>query len=297
MRQLGDDADGVVGRRALYAVGVTRWQVEAELRAGRWSRAGRQSLLVGRGDLLRQSWHVALLEVGGGGALAGVTALQVAGLSGVQEELLHVAVPKSSHPRRAPGVRVHETRRFQEQDVVDAPLRRFRPATAAVQAALWAVSDRQAALFLVAPVQQRLCSAQQVGEAVELVRRHRRRRLLRDLVAELSHGVQSTGELDLARLLRRRGLPAPDRQVLRRHPSGRVYLDARWDRYGVVVEVDGVQHREAAAVVRDALRDNELRLAGDVVLRVPALALRTSPEPFLDQVARALQAAGWRRAA
>lgn len=293
MRGVAEASDGVVSRRQLYAVGVTRWQLEAELRAGRWERAGRQSVLVGRADLSRQAWQVALNEVGGGAALAGVTALQAAGLTGISERLMHVAVPKSARPRPAHGVRVHETRLFQEQDVVDLPVRRVLPAPAAVQAALWAVSDRQATLFLIAPVQQQLCAVGQVDAALEAVRRHRRRPLLRQTVAELLRGVQSTGELDLARLLRSRGLPAPDLQVRRRHRTGRVYLDARWPRYRVVVEVDGVQHQGAEAVVRDALRDNELRLDGDTVLRVPALALRTDPGPFLDQVTRALRAGGW----
>lgn len=297
VRRLAADTDGVLDRRQLYAAGVSRWQLEAELRAGRWSRGGRQTVLVHAGDPRRQRWRTALHEVGGGGALAGLTALELRGLTGLTEDVVHVAVPKSSRPRRSPGVDVHETRRYREDDVVGGPMRHVRPAAAAVQAALWAVSDRAAALFLIAPVQQRLCTGGEVAEALETVQRHRRRALLRGVVADVLGGVQSTGELDLARLLRRRGLPSPERQVLRRHPSGRVYLDARWDRYRVVVEVDGVQHRQGQAVVADALRDNELRLTGDTVLRVPAVALRTSPGPFLDQVERALRAAGWAAAA
>lgn len=289
--------DGVLGRRALYAVGVTRWQIAAEVRAGRWSRGGRQAVVVAPGDARRRGWQVALLEVGGRGALAGVTALQAAGLDGVETSLCHVIVPKSSRPRRPQGVLVHESRRFREDEVLRGELDRVAPAVAAVQAGMWAVSDRQAAFFLTIAVQQRLCTVQDLAAAMEVVRRHRRRRLLLAVVADVAVGAQSMGELDFARLCRRSGLPEPDRQVVHRLPQGTAVLDVEWRAYRVVAEIDGVQHLQVAAVVADALRDNEMRLRGVTVLRIPVLALRTDPAPFLAQVRRALQQGGWVAAA
>lgn len=285
---------GIASRRQLYAAGVSRWQLRAELQARRWRRTGRQTVSVTTGELaLPAQWWVAVLEVGGGGALDGVTALQAAGLTGITEDVLHVAVAKSSRPRKVPGVRVHETRRFCEADVDRAGLPRVRPAVAAVHAALWARTDRQAALFLAATVQQRLAPAASVAEAFSSVRRHRRRRFLLTVLADLVGGAESLGEIDFAASCRRRGLPEPDRQVVRRLPGGRAYLDVCWSAWGLVVEVDGVQHDALAHRMSDALRDNEQLVDGQVVLRIPVLGLRLHEDEFLSQVERALRRRGW----
>ena len=51
-------------------------------------------------------------------------------------------------------------------------------------------------------------------------------------------------------------------------PSGRIYLDVRWSAIGLVVEIDGVGHSWGLAPGGDALRQKEVTLDGDVVLRV-----------------------------
>ncbi len=129
---------------------------------------------------------------------------------------------------------------------------------------------------------------------LDRVRRDRRRTLLRSVLDEVTDGVQSLNELDFAVLCRRRGLPEPDRQVVIAHRDGRAYLDVRWSRWRVVVEVDGIGHLQPDRWIQDSLRHNEIVLAGDVVLRVPSLGLRLDPDRHLDAVERALRHAGWR---
>jgi hypothetical protein len=73
---LAGDQCGVISRRQVYAFGVTRWQVRAQVDAGRWARTGRQTISVRTGSLTEQAhWWVAVLEVGPRAALDGVTAL------------------------------------------------------------------------------------------------------------------------------------------------------------------------------------------------------------------------------
>jgi len=93
---------------------------------------------------------------------------------------------------------VHETRRLRAEDVVRDGIPRTKPATAAVHAALWARTPREAALFIVAPVQQRLVNVPDLAEAIGLIKRDKRRRLLRGLLMDLSEGVESLGEGDFA---------------------------------------------------------------------------------------------------
>ncbi|NDL60320.1 hypothetical protein [Phytoactinopolyspora mesophila] len=296
VERLAADQSGVISRRQLYSLGLTRWQVKAQLRAGRWRSHGRQTIAVHTGTLDQSAlWWRAVWEVGADAALDGVSALQAAGLRGFEAPVLQVSVSRGSRYRKLPGVRVYETRRRKPDDVLGHGLPRVRPEIAAVRAALWAVTNRQAALLWLMPIQQRIFGAEALSEAFSSVKRHRRRAFLRTVLADLVNGVQSMGELDFARMCRARGLPEPTRQVVRRGPNGRIYLDVYWDQWGIVVEIEGAQHLDPGMAISDALRQNHLFVHGDGVLRIPVIGLRLEPDAFMNQVARLL--ARCRRAA
>lgn len=288
---------GVITRRQLYRIGWTRAMVRAEVRAGRWHRLGSQTLFVldaatsPEPELSRRWW--AVLEVGGQAAIDGVTALQHAGLRGFDQPDLQISVHKSGCYQRPKGVRVYETRRRRRDDLVGPGLPRTRPAVAVVRAALWARTNRQAALILIMTVQQRIATVSDITTALDSVRRHRRRRFLWAVLADIADGVQSMGELDFARLCRSAGLPEPDRQVVRRGRRGRVYLDAYWDKWQVVAEIEGIHHEWESNQVDDTLRQNELTLGSDAVLRIPVVGLRHQPGPYLEQLRRLLTRRGW----
>lgn len=89
------------------------------------------------------------------------------------------------------------------------------------------------------------------------------------------------------------GLPDPSRQIVRKGRNGTYYLDAIWDEWGVVAEIDGIQHAWAENVVQDALRQNDVMLTNARVLRLPLLGLRLSPEDFFSQIVEALEQSGW----
>jgi very-short-patch-repair endonuclease len=108
------------------------------------------------------------------------------------------------------------------------------------------------------------------------------------VLRDITDGAQSLGELDFAAMCRRHGVPAPDRQVLRRTARGRVYLDARWDGRRLVVEVDGSGHRVGLAVTDDNLRQNEVSLDRNLVLRIDLVGLRVHESAFMGQVCRGL---------
>jgi very-short-patch-repair endonuclease len=182
---------------------------------------------------------------------------------------------------------VHKVVRRVPGELASVPCVRTVPAVAAVRAAHWAVTDRQAALTLVMPVQQRLVTGPQLLEAVRAIRGRNRRRLIRALATDIADGAQSLGELDFARLCRRRGLPEPTRQAVRVRPGGRAYLDAAWDDIGLAVEIDGSQHQWGAAATDDHFRQNALVLGGERVLRMTLMGLRLSPDRFMDQVCEA----------
>ncbi|WP_456846256.1 hypothetical protein [Cellulomonas sp. P5_C6] len=295
---------GLLTRWQARGLGITQAQLEAELAAERWHVIGRHTLVVAPSvpdD--RRDWWLAILESAPRAilgdtpraALAGITALHAAGLSGITGDgSIHVAAPKSSRPLAAPpSVRVHETRRWRDDDVITLGVLRVRVEVAAVQAALWARTDREAALMLIAPIQQRLTSGQAVSDVLAQVRRDKRRSVLRAVMDEIADGVASLNELDFAALCRRRGLPEPERQVVVTGSGGRAYLDVRWTRWRVVAEIDGIGHLRPDQWIDDSLRHNAIVLGGETVLRIPSLGLRLDPDRHLDAVERALRQSGW----
>ena len=106
-------------------------------------------------------------------------------------------------------------------------------------------------------------------------------------MADLADGAHSLGELDFARLCRERGLPEPSRQVVRRGPRGKVFLDVRWDDLRLVVEIDGSQHTQGLSVSDDNLRANSVAIRGDTVLRIDSVGLRVFERLFMDQICEA----------
>ena len=294
VQDLAEQQNYVVSRRQLLALGLTRWDVRAELTAGRWRAHHRQTIAVHTGQLIDRArlWH-AVIEAGTRSALDGTGALVAAGLTGFEVDTIRVSVPRGAKVLQAPGTRVRQTRRLKPDDVIRAGIPRVHAPVAAVRAALWATTDRQAALLLAMTVQQRLATADQIASALLGVRRDRRRKMLERVVLDLLGGAQSLGEIDVARHARARGLPEPDRQLVRRGRNGHYYLDALWTRFGVALEVDGIHHVAADSIVGDALRQNELSLQGLTVLRLPLLGLRARPDEFFAQIEQALRRAGW----
>ncbi len=290
--ELGDLHEGVVRRDQLYALGLTYDQVLAELRAGRWHRLGRRTISLGGPTVTgRARWWVAVWETGSGAVLDGVSSLLAAGLTGWEETVVHVSVGRGTRVRAVDGVRVHRHRQLGR--VLPTGLPRTAPEIAVLRAARWAVSDRQALTLLAMTVQQRLVHPGRLLEAWSATRRHTRRRLLDEAIPLVCDGAQALGEVDFARACRRRGLPEPSRQVLRRTPDGLCYLDVWFDDYAVHVEVNGAQHYTGLTPVADARRRNHRALDDDLTIEIPVLGLLVDEADFLDQVEEALRRRGW----
>jgi very-short-patch-repair endonuclease len=291
--ELAELHDGVVSRAELRSAGVTDADIRAELRAERWAVHGNQTIAIHTRPLSERErrWRT-IWEIGERVAcLDGVTALQEAGLTGFDEDTVHISVVHSHTVKRLGGVRVHKiTRRF-PGEVMRVSVPRTQARVAAIRAAHWAVSNRQAALILIMSTQQGLCTPDQLLQTSKHVRGRRRRAFVRGVIRDLALGVRSLGELDFAKLCRARGLPEPVRQQVRQGAKGRAYLDVRWA-CGLVVEIDGVQHFKGLAPVDDQLRQNRVALTNDTVLRIPNIGLRLHEDEFMEQVAAGLRQRG-----
>ena len=147
--------DGVAHRADLRTVGVTRADVRTEIGADRWMTAGKHTVVIGSGTLtLRRRHWQAVWESGSGAVLDGAAALVASGRLRLHADPdRRLAAPQQPQAHPAPGVVRHLRSTMPPALAVGIP--RVKPEWATIHAAQWAVSDRQAALLLCLPVQQR----------------------------------------------------------------------------------------------------------------------------------------------
>ncbi|WP_295696460.1 hypothetical protein [Lapillicoccus sp.] len=276
----------------LRDLGVTPGQRVAQARARRWAAIPWRGVVVASAD--DETRHrLALVEVGKGAAIGGASALLLAGLTGWDEEFIHVWVRKSFSKNGAEGVALHESRRWTPDDLVGSGIPRANPTVAAIQSALWAKTVRQAATLLAMSVQQRLVCADVLAVEFERVKRHKFRVMLRQVIADIGGGAQSMNELDFAVLCRAHGLPEPSRQERRQSSQGRIYLDVYWQAYRVRLEVNGAGHGILVAAMSDEIRTVEAQAEGDAAVQVSVLTIRVEPLPLMDALRRLLRSRGW----
>jgi hypothetical protein len=282
----------VTTARTLYAQGVSRTQLETQLSAARWRRAG-LAIVLHNGPLSPdQRRRVAQIHAGPQAIFTAFTAAEMLGLRGWERDAVHLLAPAGTRIRAGcpVPVRLHLHG--------SAPVR--RAGTTAIEAlpdtllraAATFDSPRPACGILAASVQQRRATADELAEAITRSPRVRHRRLLRLAVGDIAGGSEALSEIDFVRLCRRNGLPVPMRQAVRHEPSGRRrYLDASWRRSDgrlVVVEVDGAVHLAPRRWWDDQLRQNELALADALVLRYPSVVIRAEEALVVRQLRRAL---------
>lgn len=92
-----------MSRRDLYARGMTRWEVRAHVRAGRWQTIGDQSVALHSGPVTPEGWRWAAVFQGGPRAhLDGAAALVASGLERFVPDRIRVSVPRGARVRRTP---------------------------------------------------------------------------------------------------------------------------------------------------------------------------------------------------
>jgi hypothetical protein len=282
----------VTTARLLRAEGVSRSQLETELGAGRWRRAG-LAIVLHNGPLSPdQRRRVAQVHGGPRAIFTAFTAAEVLGLQGWGRHEIHMLAPAGTRPRTGSPVpfRLHlhgatPVRHAGRGDVEYLP-------DALLRAAATFATPRPGCGLLAAAVQQRLAQADELTDALQRAARTRHRAPLRLAIADIAGGSEALSEIDFVRLCRRNRLPVPDRQVIRREPSGRRrYLDATWRRSDgrlVVAEVDGALHLAPKRWWDDQLRQNELALTDALVLRFPTVVVRSEEPVVVRQLRRAL---------
>ncbi|MBV9822231.1 MAG: hypothetical protein JO144_08305, partial [Actinobacteria bacterium] len=240
--------------------GVTRSAITANLAARRWQRCGRAIVLHAGPPTTHQRWRAALITCGPGTVLTAFTAAEFAGLVGWQRTQIHVLGPPGARSPRPTELRLRLHRTADWPVLLWRGTRCQPPAGALLVAAATFASPRPACGLLAAAVQQSIVTGLQLLAALEFSRRVRHRAMLVAATHDILGGAQALSEIDFGRLCRSHGLPAPERQAVRRDNTGRRrYLDAVWrqpDGGLLVAEVDGAVHLSPRRWWDDQFRQN-----------------------------------------
>jgi hypothetical protein len=279
------------------AVFFTRASVRHRLRSGRWERPARGVYIVrARSGSVSQRRWVALLAAPSGAVLAGRTALELHGLRGLDTSVVHLLIPRKSRSGDPPpGVAHHLTRHLPIAHVQDRRPPRTTAARALLDAAQWARSDSEARTIIAAAFQQRLVTIAHVRPMLVEMTMLARRPVIVAAINDAAAGAHSLPEMEFLALCRRGGLPTPSLQRRRKDVHGQQWaVDASFDDYRVLVEIDGSHHLDVRQWWADMQRQNALWTAGERILRFPSWTIRHQPEEVIAAVAAALRAAGWK---
>lgn len=283
------------------------WQEEAKLipkrslqralASGTWSRPTPRTLLALPIDPAPDHYRMAaVLELGPAAVLAGASSLVEWGWTGEDSghtdvlissgaNLRKRSLPTWIRPRYGRAVRAETMRK-------GLPL--VNATWAAIDAAAWARTEREASFILVSVVQQRLATPTELLAALRQRPRMRRRRLIAEVLADAAGGATSMPELDFRRECQRRGLPEPRMQTRRQDGAGKARCtDAEFDLPDgrlLIVEINGAGHDAPEQGAEDTVRNSALaRATGAHVIPVPSWQLRADPDPVFTEIAAWLQ--------
>ncbi|HEY0363337.1 MAG TPA: type IV toxin-antitoxin system AbiEi family antitoxin domain-containing protein [Solirubrobacteraceae bacterium] len=279
MSALAESQWGVVARRQLAALGVSRHTADHWLRAGRLHRVHQGVYALGH-SALRPEGHrlAAVLACGPGAVLSHRTAAAHWGLLHTDQTRIDVTAPRGRHG--APGIRLHRTRSLDAQDTTHHE----GIPTTTVHRTLLDVAAMARGGELERAVAQaerlRLYDHREIQAVLERANGHRGVGLLRHATSRTPKWTRNEWEAAFLKLLRDAGLPEPKANEAFHAPGhGQCEPDYHWPEQRVIVELDGFEtHGTRAAFRNDRAKDAALTAHGYRVLRFthddePALAI------------------------
>jgi very-short-patch-repair endonuclease len=288
--------DGVLSRHQALEHGLTKHQWDRRLATRRW-RALLPGVAVSHqgGTTERQRAWAAVLHAGDRAMVSGNAALSLAGLSIPRLKVVDVAVPLARRvtggaldvePAQAVVIRRVQGVEHWRREVRGLPVATTHAAV--LHAVAWATSDRDAEWRIAASVQRRITAVPSLRAALARMPALKRRALAAAVLDDVELGAHAGTELQFLRFCRAHQLPLPDELQVRVRVGKVHYLDARYRRQRVTVEVDGAHHRDVETWEADALRTLRVVAAmpGESVVRLTTGLLRHDG----DEVAGLLRA-------
>jgi hypothetical protein len=287
--------EGVATRTQLLEAGFSVAQIRARVSSGRWQlvHRGVYALFNGPVPPLAAVW-AALLRSGDGACAGPWTSLWLAGALDAPPRRTDVVVPLERRVS-CPGVRVVRRTDLVEVTHPVARPRRLRLEVAVLDAC--DAMDRPEAVvdLVVRVVQGRFTTVARLRDVLQDRPRHRWRRLVVELLADVGTGVQSALELRWVRtVIRPHGLPMGSLNSPDRDGDGRVYRDVELEEWGLVVELDGRVAHPTEEAFRDRRRDNGVTVSGRATLRYGWREIVEAPCEIGAELEAVLKSRGWK---
>ncbi|GED96509.1 type IV toxin-antitoxin system AbiEi family antitoxin domain-containing protein [Gordonia crocea] len=245
--------DGVITRRQAIDCGVSEASLRTKLRRREWVRVHEGVYLTHTGT---PTWHqrawAAVLGLPRA-ALSHQSALAAVGLRArAAAGPIHLAVGRKRFAPRRDGVVVHRYSALDDRVSWNARPPRVRVEHAVLDVAAESSAELDVVACLSDAVGARVTTAVRLGAALSTRERFKYRAFVARVLADIADGSCSVLERGyLTRVERAHGLPKPRRQA----PTivgRRGFRDVEYDRWGLVVELDGrFAHDDARSRDRD----------------------------------------------
>jgi hypothetical protein len=289
-RKLLDAQSGVVSRRQLLEGGADDNDLRRWVRRRELARVHTGVYVDHTGPLTwsNRAWAAVLFHWPA--ALAHDSAINRAG------DVIHVAIDESRTATALPRVKVHRLVGFHERVQWNVGPPRVRLEDALLSRCAGTASRVDALAVLADACRRRITTPARL--AAELRRRPTvaRRGWLIQVLDEAAEGVQSLLESGYRRRVEQaHRLPRPDRQRAERTEDGVVHRDVTYQRFRLVIELDGRIGHELSHDRWDD-QDRDLLVAGDEVmtLRLGWRHCESTPCRTAGRLARVLRTRGWR---
>jgi hypothetical protein len=296
LRNLAERQSGVVSRSQALRAGLSDGTIRFRVSSGRWRpiHPGIYATFTGAPGRGAQLW-AAVLSAGPGAMLSHETAAELQRLTDGLAGEIHVTVPRKRHIAAPPGISLHRSGR-----TVEALQRNSNPPRTRVEETVLDLTQTAATFddvceWVTRAIARNLTDERRLCAAMDLRTKLRWRADLHELIAAAVSGDHSVLEYRYERDVERpHGLPEPVRQAPFVGPEGRKgRRDRLYQKYGVVVELDGRLAHPAENQWQDKDRDNAAALDGHQSLRYGWRHIRWHPCATALQVARVLRVHGW----
>jgi hypothetical protein len=297
LRALAGDQAGVVTRGQALDAGMSIGAINARVRFGRWQRVhpGVYATFTGPATRGAQLW-AAVLVAGPGAQLSHESAAEILRLTDRRSPHIHVAIPASRRVIAPEGVRIHTSSHLRSGWRF---ARGVPPHTLAEETVIDLVHAATNLDDVIACVTgafgRNLTNEERLLREVAARKKLRWRGDLDQIILAGAGGAHSVIEYRYDRDVERaHGLPPAAKQARFAKPDGaRGYRDRYYEKYGLIIELDGKQYHPDEHRGRDQDRDNHATATAGSTLRYGWIDVTRKPCASAAQVHAALTRRGY----
>jgi Transcriptional regulator, AbiEi antitoxin len=296
LRKVAGYQSGVFSRKQALQAGLSEATVKYRARSGNWQKIHPGVYAVFTGPPDRGAWlWAAVLSAGPGAVLSHETAAELQRLIDKPAPLVHVTVPATRRVAPIPGVTIHLLARVADVRFPDDALPRTWIEDTVLDLTQTAETVDDACGWITRAFGRRLTNELKLRATMGLRKRLRWRNELDDYITAAAGGAHSPLEFRYDRDVERaHGLPRSQHQVpFTKADGGRGFRDRFYEKYGVVVELDGNEAHAAEDRWIDRARDNAAAAEGKQSLRYGWKQVRWEACDTAAEIAKVLRLHGW----